>query len=111
MKHGTGLLADCQRQCNIQCQFQGKAMIRTQIRRRHFLQAAGSLAAAIAVPSRLMAQAAANLSPIKLPPPISSAERLQRLARARALMAQNNIEAVVIEPGDSLDYYTGVQWW
>ena len=86
-------------------------MIRTQIRRRHFLQGAGSLAAAMAVPTRLMAQAVANLSPIKLPPPISSAERLQRLARARALMAQNNIEAVIIEPGASLDYYTGVQWW
>ena len=86
-------------------------MIRTQIRRRHFLQGAGSLAAAMAVPTRLMAQAAANLAPLKLPPPISSAERLQRLARARALMAQNNIEAVIIEPGASLDYYTGVQWW
>lgn len=71
-------------------------MIRTQIRRRHFLQGAGSLAAAMAVPARLMAQAAANLSPITLPPPISSAERLQRLARARALMARNNIEAVII---------------
>ena len=86
-------------------------MIRTQIRRRHFLQGAGSLAAAMAIPTRLMAQAAANLTPIKLPPPISSAERLQRLARARALMARNNIEAVIIEPGASLDYYTGVQWW
>jgi len=86
-------------------------MIRTQIRRRHFLQGAGSLAASMAVPTRLLAQAAANLQPIKLPPPISSVERLQRLARARALMAQNNIEAVIIEPGASLDYYTGVQWW
>jgi Xaa-Pro dipeptidase len=86
-------------------------MIRHAIRRRRFLQGAGSLAAAMAVPASLLAQAAANLSPIKLPPPISSAERLQRLARARALMAQNNIEAIVVEPGASLDYYTGVQWW
>ena len=86
-------------------------MTRTQIRRRRFLQGAGALAAAMAVPTRLMAQAAANLTPIKLPPPISSAERLQRLAKARALMARNNIEAVIIEPGASLDDYAGVQWW
>jgi Xaa-Pro dipeptidase len=87
-------------------------MIRTQIRRRDFLQGAGSLAAAMTIStSQLMAQAAATLSPIKLPPPISSAERLQRLAKARALMAQTGIEAIIIEPGASLDYYTGVQWW
>jgi Xaa-Pro dipeptidase len=86
-------------------------MISRQIRRRHFLQGAGSFAAAMAIPTRLMAQAAATLQPIKLPPPISSAERLQRLAQARALMAQNNIEAIMVEPGASLDYYTGVQWW
>ena len=86
-------------------------MIRHAIRRRHFLQGAGYFAAAMTVPTSLMAQAAASLSPIKLPPPISSAERLLRLAKARALMAQNNIEAIVVEPGASLDYYTGVQWW
>ena len=87
-------------------------MIESHIRRRHFLQGAGSLAAAMALPtSRLLAQLTASLSPIKLPPPISSAERLQRLAKARALMARNNIGAIVVEPGASLDYLTGVQWW
>ena len=56
------------------------------------------------------AAAATDYAPMKLPPPISGAERLQRLARARALMKANGIGAIVIEPGASLDYFTGVQW-
>ena len=36
---------------------------------------------------------------------------MQRLARARALMKQNGIGALIVEPGASLDYFTGVQWW
>ena len=47
----------------------------------------------------------------RLPPPISGAERLQRLTRARALMQRHGIGAILIEPGASLDYFTGVQWW
>lgn len=54
---------------------------------------------------------AEQLAPITLPPPISGEERLQRLAKARKLMQQNGIGAVIIEPGASLDYFTGVQWW
>jgi Xaa-Pro dipeptidase len=58
-----------------------------------------------------MAQARAELPSIPIPPPISTAERLQRIAKARALMAQHGIGAVIVEPGASLDYFTGVQWW
>ena len=61
--------------------------------------------------ARVMAQAAAELPPIPIPPPISSAERLARLAKARALMASHGIGAIIVEPGASLDYFTGVQWW
>ena len=43
--------------------------------------------------------------------PIGRAEREGRLARARALMAAHGLDAVLIEPGASLDYFTGVQWW
>lgn len=55
--------------------------------------------------------AATQLAPIALPPPIGTAERLQRLERARELMKRHGIGAVIIEPGASLDYFTGVQWW
>jgi len=85
-------------------------MIQTPIRRRRFLQ--GAFASALSLPlDRVMARAAEELPKIPLPPPISSAERLGRLAKARALMQRNRIGAVVVESGPSLDYLTGVQWW
>ncbi len=43
--------------------------------------------------------------------PISRAERAARVARAQALMKANGIGAVLIEPGASLVYFTGIQWW
>jgi Xaa-Pro dipeptidase len=86
-------------------------MINVPIRRRHFIQGAGALTAAMTLPlSRVVAQAADDLPSIPIPPPISSAERLRRLAKARALMAQHGIGAIVVEAGPSLDYFTGVQW-
>ncbi|MGI8611617.1 MAG: M24 family metallopeptidase [Sphingomicrobium sp.] len=54
--------------------------------------------------------ATADPAPIALPPPIGRAERLARLAKARGLMKRNGIGAILIEPGASLDYFTGVQW-
>ncbi|CAN5475266.1 metallopeptidase MdpA [soil metagenome] len=42
--------------------------------------------------------------------PIGAAERTARIARAQALMKAQGIGAVVIEPGSSLIYFTGVMW-
>lgn len=42
--------------------------------------------------------------------PITSAERVERIARAQKLMEENDIAAVVIEPGASLTYFTGIEW-
>jgi Xaa-Pro dipeptidase len=82
------------------------------IHRRSFLKTSGALAAALTLPlDRLSAQAAAELPPISIPPAITTAERLQRIAKARTLMARHGIEAVIVEAGPSLDYFTGVQWW
>ena len=81
------------------------------IHRRNLLIGAGALGAALTVPlGRVVAAAAEALKPVKLPPPISQAERLQRIARARQLMQQNGIGSVIVESGSSLDYLTGVQW-
>jgi len=86
-------------------------MNRPHLHRRHFLQGAGALAAAMTLPiERVFAEATDSLRPIHLPPPISQAERLQRIAGARSLMAKNGIGAVIVESGSSLDYLTGVQW-
>ena len=69
------------------------------------------MAAMTALPLGAAAAAAAEaLTPAPLPPPISSAERLDRVAKARVLMQRNGIGAVLVEAGPSLDYYTGVQW-
>jgi Xaa-Pro dipeptidase len=35
----------------------------------------------------------------------------RRIDRARALMGKHGIGALLIEPGASLVYFTGVQWW
>ena len=87
------------------------------IDRRRFLLT--SAAAAAAAPA-LTAQ---TTTTDKLPPaiaalsrrtgeavPISLAEREQRLDRARALMRQNKIDAIVITTGTSLTYFTGLRW-
>jgi Xaa-Pro dipeptidase len=42
--------------------------------------------------------------------PISAEERARRVERARELMTQGGIGAVILEPGTSLSYYTGVRW-
>jgi len=82
------------------------------IHRRSFLKTSGALAAALTLPlERLAAQAAAELPAIPIPPAITTAERLQRIAKARTLMARHGIDAIIVEAGPSLDYFTGVQWW
>ena len=42
--------------------------------------------------------------------PIDAAERRGRLLRAQALMKRHSLAAVVIEPGSSMIYFTGVRW-
>jgi Xaa-Pro dipeptidase len=83
----------------------------TAIRRRRFLQGCFAAATATMPMGRVLAQASAELSPIPVPEPISTAERLQRLAKARGLMGRHGIGAIIVESGPSLDYFTGVQWW
>jgi Xaa-Pro dipeptidase len=82
------------------------------VSRRALLAGAGAVAAALTLPfDRVMAAAAEQLRPAKLPPPISRTERVQRLAKAKELMRRTGIGAVLVESGPSLDYYTGIQWW
>ena len=42
--------------------------------------------------------------------PITTAERLARVDKAQRLMRAHKLGAILIEPGASLDYFTGVQW-
>jgi Xaa-Pro dipeptidase len=42
--------------------------------------------------------------------PITDDERRARIEKAKRLMAENRIDAVFLEPGSSLFYYTGIRW-
>ncbi|GGF66854.1 M24 family metallopeptidase [Alteromonas lipolytica] len=43
--------------------------------------------------------------------PISAQERRERIARAQQLMTSYDIDAIVLEPGAAMVYFTGIQWW
>ncbi len=69
-------------------------------------QHAGADDAMPAVPKAIQ-----TLRPLTPPPvPISRDERLARIENARRLMADNHLDAIFMEGGTSLFYYTGVHW-
>src|SRR6202035_726797 len=43
--------------------------------------------------------------------PISRDERHERQERARKLMSDNALDAIVLMEGTSLRYFTGIRWW
>ncbi len=43
--------------------------------------------------------------------PITVTERKARIAKAQALMAVHKIDAILIEPGSAMVYFTGISWW
>ena len=93
--------------------------------RRSFL--ARTIPAALTIPSlatSLHGQASGGNANAGLPPaiaalknrraeatPITSEEREARIARARELMVEKKISAIVMAGGTSLRYFTGVRWW
>ncbi len=92
-------------------------------RRRFLLTSAAAAAASPVVTAAAQSARAERVQPENLPPaiaaltsrrneavPISLTERERRLDRARALMHQNKIDAIVIATGTSLNYFTGLRW-
>jgi Xaa-Pro dipeptidase len=88
--------------------------------RRRFLQT-GSLAAGVSVALPTLANAAEGDK--SLPPaiaalrtlggeakPITIEERAARQEKARRLMRDNNLSAILLTPGTSLAYFTGIRW-
>jgi Xaa-Pro dipeptidase len=43
--------------------------------------------------------------------PISLSEREARIAKAQRLLTEQKTEALVLESGTSLEYFTGISWW
>ncbi len=92
------------------------------ISRRRFLEVGG--VAAMAARPILATARAANLDDAFLPPslaglksrkseatPITRQERHERQERARKLMSENALDAIVLMAGTSLQYFTGIRWW
>src|ERR1700690_924047 len=80
--------------------------------RRAFLQSAA--AASGVTRAGLLTAAAAPLPPFR---PLTTEPRRftgesprQRIAHVQALMAQRKIAALLVEPGSSLEYFTGIRW-
>ena len=65
---------------------------------------------ALLAPAALAMPRLATAATSPLPPAIGRPERLARLAKARALMPREGLGAILVEPGASLDYFTGVRW-
>src|SRR5215472_13677365 len=90
--------------------------------RRHFLETAGiATAVTLARPGNAFAQSEGKG---KLPEPIArlksrkdeakpitTAEREQRIEKARQLMAENKIDAIMVMGGTSLVYFSNIHWW
>jgi Xaa-Pro dipeptidase len=85
------------------------------MQRRSFLTRSAALAGAAVIGrhTRLLAVPDAHAADPSTPPhvvPISDAERLARIEKARRLMIENGIDAMLLEGGTSMFYYTGVRW-
>jgi Xaa-Pro dipeptidase len=80
--------------------------------RRQFLGTATLAGLAAALPASAFAADTAGLPNLAAKAvPIGKAERMARIAKAKELMRANDIGALLIEPGSSLIYFTGVEWW
>src|SRR5499426_1801297 len=84
--------------------------------RRNFLQlSTGVTGAALLGAADAVAQNTPELLPQRQPAasgvtPITDDERSARIEKARRLMVENKIDAIYLESGSSLFYYTGVRW-
>jgi Xaa-Pro dipeptidase len=89
------------------------------ISRRKFLEVGMVSAGTVALPLSPLTQTQATLPPSiadlksrkSEAAPITREEREQRQDRARKLMAENSLDAIVLMEGTSLRYFTGIRWW
>src|SRR5215207_8479911 len=86
--------------------------------RRRFVQTAGIAAAALAATNRTseagVQSAPAPIAALKPLPgravPITDDERRARIEKARRLMGDNGLGAIILEPGTSMNYFVNVRW-
>jgi Xaa-Pro dipeptidase len=88
------------------------------LNRRSFIKtAAGTAGAALMASACKTDQSVASETPIsRLTPmtgdvvPVSDEERLQRIEKAQRLMVDSGLQALYLESGTSMFYFTGVRW-
>ena len=93
------------------------------ISRRRFLEV-GGITAGMAASRGLVTAAAAQEADASMPAslaklqsrkseatPISRDERHERQERARQLMSENGLDAILLMEGTSLRYFSGIRWW
>ncbi len=85
--------------------------------RRNFLKTAGATAGLAALPSVRLTDSGQKQIPEETVKkmraritPVTKKEREERIEKARKLMAENKIDALLMEGGTSLNYFTGVRW-
>lgn len=94
------------------------------ISRRRFLEVGGVTAGMAAASHAVVAAIPRDAEDSSLPPslarlksrksearPITKQERRERQERARKLMTVNELDAIVLMAGTSLNYFTGIRWW
>jgi len=90
------------------------------ITKRNFLKASGATIASLSLATSALASSSENPKSKKIPElknitahvsAISPQERQARIQKAQQLMQSLDIAALVIEPGASMDYFSGIQWW
>lgn len=80
--------------------------------KRDFLKLSGAAAVTAAYPQIAHGQSSARLANITGDAqPITVGERLARVAKAQDLMQKAGIDALLLEAGSALIYFTGVRWW
>jgi len=82
------------------------------MQRRQFLGTAALGGLAAALPASVIAADTAGLPDLAAKAvPIGAEERKARIAKAAGLLRAHDMDALLIEPGSSLIYFTGVEWW
>ena len=82
------------------------------IQRRQFLGTAALGGLAASLPLSAWAADTSGLPNLAVNAvPIGAVERMARIAKAKQLLRANDMDALLIEPGSSLVYFTGIQWW
>src|SRR5262245_27496093 len=84
------------------------------MKRRTFLRHSATMAGVAAVGPSIdhfaLPAEFASRPPMQPVAPISDAERLARIEKARKLMTENGIAAMFLEGGTSMAYFTGTRW-